>query len=81
MVSKAARNCNGLNPASWKNLHERLTSLGSTIEPGGKHWKVTLPNGRRTSMACSASDTRALLNMCSDLRKQGVDVRRMTVDA
>lgn len=61
-------------PTTWPELRARLERKGCTVQPGGKHWRVTLPNGTRYTLACTASDWRSLRNSALDLRARGVDV-------
>lgn len=71
------------NPTDVDELRKRLRKLGCSIEFHGrraKHARVFLPSGRFcTTIANTPSDHRTLTNEVMKLRRQGIDVRRMTL--
>lgn len=72
---------NTTNPKSTKDLLKRLDKLAPRVQvvPGGKHLKVLLDGRVVGTLASTPSDGRTVLNVASDLRRNGVDVRKMIV--
>lgn len=69
-----------LLPTSFKEILQRITDTpGWSYEMGGKHIRVTGPEGQRGTIPITESDHRSLANNVSQLRKIGLDVRRRTV--
>jgi hypothetical protein len=71
------------NPTSVKDVLKRLKALepaGVTVEKG-RHIAVLLHGHKVGTCASTPSDRRALLNFVSDLRRNGVDLRKMEVAA
>lgn len=64
-------------PTSYMELINRLVALGCTVDPrGGRHITVTLPNGQRRSLPRRSGDWRSVRNAVSELKADGLDVRR-----
>lgn len=63
-------------PTSMAELLDRLATLGATHRRRGRHWCITLPNGRMVVLPHTASDWRSLANCVTKLRRAGLDVRR-----
>ncbi|MFA7264708.1 MAG: hypothetical protein WC054_00050 [Candidatus Nanopelagicales bacterium] len=72
----------GSLPRSTRDLVERLRVLELDVSntPGNSHLRVTNADGRLLGViASTASCSRTLMNTVSDLRRNGVDVRKMEV--
>ncbi|AFV51367.1 hypothetical protein FDG66_gp47 [Streptomyces phage phiCAM] len=63
-------------PSSWGELQGRLIELGYRLEQGRTHVGVYEGDAKVSTLPVSASDHRALLNACTQLRREGIDVRR-----
>lgn len=64
-------------PTDYAEVIDRLRELGCTVDTSSaRHVKVTLPNGRVRSLPRTTSDWRAVRNTVSQLRADGVDLRR-----
>jgi hypothetical protein len=52
---------------------------GWTVVRGGKHYRVTGPQGERATLAVTSSDHRAAANAVKQLRAVGLDLKKKTV--
>ena len=61
-------------PRTTKQILDYIDSCpGWNYEVGGKHIRVTGPNGERATLAITASDYRTPLNQWSELRRLGIE--------
>ncbi|WJN62982.1 hypothetical protein [Streptomyces phage phiScoe25] len=64
-------------PSSWSELQGRLIEQGYRLEQGRTHIGIYDGDKRVSTLPVSASDHRALVNACTQLRREaGIDVRR-----
>ncbi|APC43291.1 hypothetical protein Joe_51 [Streptomyces phage Joe] len=64
-------------PSSWSELQGRLIEQGYRLEQGRNHIGVFDGDRRVSTLPVTASDHRALVNACTQLRREAdIDVRR-----
>ncbi|QMP84525.1 putative helicase [Streptomyces phage Endor1] len=64
-------------PSSWSELQGRLIEQGYRLEQGRTHIGVYDQGRRVSTLPVTSSDHRALVNACTQLRREaGIDVRR-----
>ncbi|WJN63459.1 hypothetical protein [Streptomyces phage phiScoe56] len=64
-------------PSSWSELQGRLIEQGYRLEQGRTHIGVYDGEARVSTLPVTSSDHRALVNACTQLRREaGIDVRR-----
>ena len=63
-------------PTTYDELVQRLRDLGYDVEQGKTHFGIYRDGNRVATMAISASDWRAIRNLCLILKRGGIDVRR-----
>ena len=76
--TKRIARCVGSNPKTTAELIFRLELLGCTVDRA-RHLRVSVDGRLRATLPSTPSCPRSVLNTVSDLRKVGIDVRRMTI--
>lgn len=79
IVRKGKRGGQGhLGPRSIKEVYKLLAKApGWRLEHGGKHYKAYGPDGAQATIPITPSDYRTTLNVVSQLRHEGLDLREL----